>query len=84
MMAAMEPLLYTAGVDIVLAGHVHAYERSVRLCVHSFFFLFSCATIYRYFGKDEYNAVNHLTETCLQGKTSFLRCYPYYHWRWWQ
>lgn len=29
MMAAMEPLLYAAGVDIVFAGHVHAYERSV-------------------------------------------------------
>ncbi|PON40179.1 Acid phosphatase [Parasponia andersonii] len=31
MMAAMEPLLYAAGVDIVLAGHVHAYERSKRV-----------------------------------------------------
>ncbi|XP_077253945.1 purple acid phosphatase 18-like [Tasmannia lanceolata] len=31
MMAAMEPLLYAAGVDIVLAGHVHAYERSRRI-----------------------------------------------------
>lgn len=30
-MAAMEPLLYAAGADIVLAGHVHAYERSVML-----------------------------------------------------
>ncbi|CAA3021661.1 purple acid phosphatase 18-like [Olea europaea subsp. europaea] len=30
MMAAMEPLLYAAGVDIVFAGHVHAYERSKR------------------------------------------------------
>jgi len=29
MMAAMEPLLHAAGVDIVLTGHVHAYERSV-------------------------------------------------------
>lgn len=29
MMAAMEPLLYTAGADIVISGHVHAYERSV-------------------------------------------------------
>lgn len=29
MMATMEPLLYAAGVDIILAGHVHAYERSV-------------------------------------------------------
>lgn len=31
MMAAMEQLLYAAGVDLVLAGHVHAYERSVHL-----------------------------------------------------
>lgn len=31
MMAAMEPLLYAAGADIVLAGHVHAYERSKRV-----------------------------------------------------
>lgn len=29
MMASMEPLLYAANVDIMLAGHVHAYERSV-------------------------------------------------------
>ncbi|CAK7338477.1 unnamed protein product [Dovyalis caffra] len=31
MMAAMEPLLYAASVDIMLAGHVHAYERSERV-----------------------------------------------------
>ncbi|BFG29536.1 hypothetical protein CerSpe_158100 [Prunus speciosa] len=31
MMAAMEPLLYAASVDIVLAGHVHAYERTKRV-----------------------------------------------------
>ncbi|KAG1368290.1 Purple acid phosphatase [Cocos nucifera] len=31
MMAAVEPLLYAAGVDILLAGHVHAYERSERV-----------------------------------------------------
>ncbi|GLJ46489.1 hypothetical protein SUGI_0979710 [Cryptomeria japonica] len=31
MMAAMESLLYDANVDIVLAGHVHAYERSTRV-----------------------------------------------------
>ncbi|BBH01112.1 purple acid phosphatase 18, partial [Prunus dulcis] len=30
MMAAMEPLLYAASVDIVLAGHVHAYERTYK------------------------------------------------------
>lgn len=29
MMAAMEPLLHAAAVDIVLTGHVHAYERTV-------------------------------------------------------
>lgn len=29
MKAAMEPLLHAAGVDMVFAGHVHAYERSV-------------------------------------------------------
>lgn len=29
MMTAMEPLLYAAGTDLVIAGHVHAYERSV-------------------------------------------------------
>jgi len=31
MMASMEPLLYAASADLVLAGHVHAYERSVCL-----------------------------------------------------
>ncbi|KAJ8763600.1 hypothetical protein K2173_003072 [Erythroxylum novogranatense] len=31
MMASMEPLLYAARVDIVLAGHVHAYERTERV-----------------------------------------------------
>ncbi|XP_050217100.1 purple acid phosphatase 18 [Mercurialis annua] len=31
MMAAMEPLLYAASVDIVLTGHVHAYERTKRV-----------------------------------------------------
>ncbi|KAF4389283.1 hypothetical protein CsatB_026311 [Cannabis sativa] len=31
MMAAMEPLLYAASVDLVFAGHVHAYERSKRV-----------------------------------------------------
>ena len=29
MKASMEPMLYAAGVDILFAGHVHAYERSV-------------------------------------------------------
>ncbi|KAK4484827.1 hypothetical protein RD792_007425, partial [Penstemon davidsonii] len=31
MMATMEPLLHAAGVDVVFAGHVHAYERSMRV-----------------------------------------------------
>ncbi|KAI3753936.1 hypothetical protein L2E82_26001 [Cichorium intybus] len=31
MMEAMEPLLHAAGVDIVFAGHVHAYERTKRV-----------------------------------------------------
>ncbi|XAR56681.1 Acid phosphatase [Bertholletia excelsa] len=31
MMTAMEPLLYAAGVDVVIAGHVHAYERTKRV-----------------------------------------------------
>ncbi|XP_048234819.1 purple acid phosphatase 18 [Ricinus communis] len=31
MMVAMEPLLYAASVDVVLAGHVHAYERTKRV-----------------------------------------------------
>ena len=29
MRALMEPLLRAAGVDFILAGHVHAYERTV-------------------------------------------------------
>ncbi|CAI0423576.1 unnamed protein product [Linum tenue] len=32
MRAAMEELLYKARVDVVFAGHIHAYERFVRLC----------------------------------------------------
>lgn len=31
MKAAMEGLLHAAGVDVMFAGHVHAYERSVRI-----------------------------------------------------
>ena len=31
MAAAMEPVLYEFGVDLVFAGHVHAYERSHRI-----------------------------------------------------
>ncbi|KAK9825687.1 hypothetical protein WJX81_004210 [Elliptochloris bilobata] len=30
MAAAMEPVLYEFGADVVFAGHVHAYERSYR------------------------------------------------------
>ena len=30
MLAAMEDTLYQHGVDVVFAGHVHAYERSFR------------------------------------------------------
>jgi acid phosphatase type 7 len=29
MMSSMEPLLYAAHVDMIIAGHVHAYERAV-------------------------------------------------------
>lgn len=44
MMAAMEPLLNAASVDLVLAGHVHAYERSV--CLQGFVsFKFDCIRI---------------------------------------
>lgn len=31
MMAAIEPLLYGARVDLLFAGHVHAYERATRV-----------------------------------------------------
>ncbi|KAJ0958597.1 putative Acid phosphatase [Helianthus annuus] len=34
MMDAMEGLLYKARVDVVLAGHVHAYERFNRVYNH--------------------------------------------------
>lgn len=40
MMVAMEPLLYAAGADIVLAGHVHAYERSVMAILACIIFIF--------------------------------------------
>jgi hypothetical protein len=50
MMAAMEPLLYAASVDLVLAGHVHAYERSVRLLWFSLYFK-SVSTVYLKFGR---------------------------------
>ena len=30
MLAVMEDALYQHGVDVVFAGHVHAYERSFR------------------------------------------------------
>ena len=31
MRVSMEPLLYSYGVDIVLSGHVHAYERTTAV-----------------------------------------------------
>jgi hypothetical protein len=34
MAAAMEPVLFEFGADIVFAGHVHAYERSHRIFRH--------------------------------------------------
>lgn len=40
MMAAMESLLYAAGVDIFIAGHVHAYERTVSLQLLTYFMLY--------------------------------------------
>ena len=30
MRRSIEPLLYAARADVLFAGHVHAYERSVR------------------------------------------------------
>lgn len=40
-MAAMEPLLYAAGADILLSGHVHAYERSVCSNCNNLFAIFN-------------------------------------------
>lgn len=37
---AMEELLYQARVDLVFAGHVHAYERFVS---HIILLLFNCS-----------------------------------------
>jgi hypothetical protein len=31
MAEAMEPVLYEAGADLVLSGHVHSYERSAPI-----------------------------------------------------
>ncbi|AET00473.1 purple acid phosphatase, putative [Medicago truncatula] len=36
MMTVMEPFLYAASVDLVLAGHVHAYEHSIQFREASF------------------------------------------------
>lgn len=47
MMESMEPLLYAAGVDIVLTGHVHAYERSVHLHLCTLFSCYSRMQLYR-------------------------------------
>ena len=35
MRADMEGLLYAAGADVVLSGHVHAYEVSLFTCTHA-------------------------------------------------
>lgn len=34
MMATIEPLLYNSGVDLMISGHVHAYERTVSSFVN--------------------------------------------------
>jgi len=39
----MEPLLYAYGVDIVLCGHVHAYERTLPVYNNS---LNECGPVY--------------------------------------
>lgn len=39
MRASMEPLLYAAGTDLILTGHVHAYERTVSQREPFIFFL---------------------------------------------
>ena len=31
MQSAMEPVLFEHGVDLMFAGHVHAYERCARV-----------------------------------------------------
>ncbi len=36
MRVTMEPLLYAAGVDIVLNGHLHEYERTHAVYVSPF------------------------------------------------
>ncbi|ONK75004.1 uncharacterized protein A4U43_C03F12310 [Asparagus officinalis] len=43
MKASLEPLLYAAGVDILFAGHVHAYERSEPIYKNV---LDSCGTVH--------------------------------------
>lgn len=43
MKAAMEDLLYKAHVDIVFAGHVHAYERFVSFVLSASNFIFLAA-----------------------------------------
>jgi predicted phosphohydrolase len=45
MRAAMERLLYEARVDVVFAGHVHAYERFVSLTQSSGIHFFSTSAL---------------------------------------
>jgi len=40
MRVIFEPLIVAAKVDLVFAGHVHAYERSVSCCLLSPYFQF--------------------------------------------
>ena len=35
MRVSMEPLFYAAGVDIVLYGHIHEYERSHAIFIRN-------------------------------------------------
>ena len=44
MRVTMEPLLYAAGVDIVLNGHLHEYERTHAIYV-SFNILSKCTLV---------------------------------------
>lgn len=41
MMAAMEPVLHAAAVDVAFVGHVHAYERTVRMVINAVRFFYS-------------------------------------------
>ncbi|KAL2932754.1 Purple acid phosphatase 15 [Bienertia sinuspersici] len=70
MRVAMEDLLYSYGVDIVLNGHVHAYERSNRVYNYT---LDPCAPIHITIGDGgnrEKMAVRHADEPGLCPKPS--------------